>query len=73
MGVSRLTKMSELGDQLLTSQSLSCSAAVSSGNAMGSTMQRDERSCRTDARVAVVGPWTTIHDAVVQRMLGGEA
>jgi len=30
-------------------------------------------SCRTDVAMEVVGPWAAIHDATVQRMLGGEA
>ena len=34
--------------QLLTSQQLSCSAAVSSGSAMGSMMQHMRGSCSTD-------------------------
>ena len=56
VGVFSLIKMSKLGDQLLTSQKLSCSAAVSSGSAMGNTMQHDERGLRTYATVAVAGP-----------------
>ena len=37
-GVSNLTEMSDLGDQLLTSQQLGCSTTVSSDSAMGNMM-----------------------------------
>jgi len=30
-------------------------------------------SCRTDAAMAVAGPWAIVQDAAVQRMLGEEA
>jgi len=56
---------------------------------MGSTMQHDERrcsagrkdkqhhgcnrSCCTNAAVAIAEPWAAVQDAAVQRMLGRKA
>ena len=36
---------------------MSCNVVVSSGSAMDSTMQHDERSCNANVAIIVAGPW----------------
>ena len=53
----------------------SCNATISSGSAMGSMMQHDERGCSADATVAVAGPWaaTRMHRELLYRCSSGRA